>query len=74
MNVTRADGWREATPYDRQSGTLRWDYALSDRSRLKTVAAISHIDQPGDGGSDLTAGGLQQRSRPAPIPRSRSGG
>ncbi len=54
-NVTRADGWREGTPYDRQSGTVRWDYALGDRGRLKTVASISHIDQPGDGGSDLTA-------------------
>jgi iron complex outermembrane recepter protein len=54
VNVTRADGWREGTPYDRQSGTLRWDYAPSERSRLKTVASISHIDQPGDGGSDLT--------------------
>ena len=54
-NVTRADGWREGTPYDRQSGTVRWDYHLSDRSRLKTVASLSHIDQPGDGGGDLTA-------------------
>jgi iron complex outermembrane recepter protein len=54
-NVTRADGWREGTPYDRQSGTARWDYALGDRSRLKTVASISHIDQPGDGGGDLNA-------------------
>jgi outer membrane receptor protein involved in Fe transport len=53
-NVTRADGWRDGTPYDRQSGTVRWDYHLSDRSRLKTVASLSHIDQPGDGGGDLT--------------------
>ena len=53
-NITRADGWREGTPYDRQSGTVRWDYALGDRGRLKTVASVSHIDQPGDGGSDLT--------------------
>jgi iron complex outermembrane recepter protein len=55
VNVTRADGWREGTPYDRQSGTVRWDYGIGERSRLKTVASISHIDQPGDGGSDLTA-------------------
>ena len=53
-NVTRADGWREGTPYDRQSGTVRWDYELSERSRLKTVASLSHIDQPGDGGGDIT--------------------
>jgi iron complex outermembrane recepter protein len=54
LNVTRADGWRDGTPYDRQSGTLRWDHDLSERTRVKTVAALSHIDQPGDGGSDLT--------------------
>ena len=55
LNLTRADGWREATPYERQSGTLRWDYRLSESARLKTVAAYSHIDQPGDGGGDLGA-------------------
>jgi iron complex outermembrane receptor protein len=55
INVTRADGWRDGSPYDRQSGTLRWDHHLNDRMRVKTVAALSHIDQPGDGGGDLTA-------------------
>jgi iron complex outermembrane receptor protein len=55
VNVTRADGWRDRTPYERQSGSLRWDYTLSERSRLKTLASFSHIDQPGDGGGDLTA-------------------
>ena len=55
LNVTRADGWREATPYERQSGTLRWDYRLGEAGRLKTVAAVSRIDQPGDGGGDLSA-------------------
>ena len=33
----------------------------SDRVRLKTVAAISHIDQPGDGGGDLTADDFETR-------------
>jgi iron complex outermembrane recepter protein len=60
LNVTNADGWRDATPYRRQSGTLRWDYHLGNRSRLKTVAAFSHIDQPGDGGSDLTSDDFNQ--------------
>jgi outer membrane receptor protein involved in Fe transport len=55
VNVTRADGWRDGSPYDRQSGTVRWDLHLGERTRIKTVAAFSHIDQPGDGGSDLTA-------------------
>jgi iron complex outermembrane receptor protein len=55
LNVTRADGWRDGSPYTRQSGTLRWDYHLSERTRLKTVATVSHIDQPGDGGGDVSA-------------------
>jgi outer membrane receptor protein involved in Fe transport len=55
LNVTSADGWRDQTPYDRQSGSFRWDYTLSERSRLKTVATFSHVDQPGDGGGDITA-------------------
>jgi iron complex outermembrane recepter protein len=59
INVTRADGWREGSPYDRQSGTLRWDLHLTKRTRIKTVAALSHIDQPGDGGGDLAAGDFQ---------------
>ena len=54
VNVTRADGWREGTPYDRQSGTLRWDHTFGERLRLKTIAAFTHVDQPGDGGGDLT--------------------
>lgn len=59
LNVTRADGWRDGTPYDRQSGSLRWDYTLSESSRLKTLATFSHIDQPGDGGGDLGAEDFQ---------------
>ena len=34
---------------------------MSDRSRLKTVVAFSHIDQPGDGGTDLTAEDFDSR-------------
>ncbi len=55
LNVTRADGWRDGSPYARQSGTLRWDLHLTERTRIKTVAALSHVDQPGDGGGDITA-------------------
>ncbi len=52
-NVTTSNGWRERAPYDRQSGTLRWDLRLGESSRLKTVATVSHIDQPGDGGGEI---------------------
>ena len=63
VNVTRADGWRDGTPYDRQSGLLRWDYTLSEHSRLKTVASFTHVDQPGDGGGDLS--GEDYRTTPS---------
>ncbi|MEW5927745.1 MAG: TonB-dependent receptor [Gemmatimonadota bacterium] len=45
LNLTRTDGWRDATGYVRQSGTLRWDRALPGDATLRTVATYSHIDQ-----------------------------
>jgi iron complex outermembrane receptor protein len=54
LNLTRADGFRNEAPYRRQSATLRWDHALGDRTRLKTIVAFSHIEQASDGGSDLS--------------------
>ncbi|MET0399371.1 MAG: TonB-dependent receptor [Longimicrobiaceae bacterium] len=45
LNLTRTDGWRDATDYARQSGTLRWDRALPGDAALRTVATFSHIDQ-----------------------------
>lgn len=54
LNLTRSDGWRNDASYTRQGSTLRWDQALNAHSSLKTVVAFSHIDQPSDGGSDLT--------------------
>jgi outer membrane receptor protein involved in Fe transport len=44
-NLTRTDGWREATDYDRQSITARWDHAFGDQALTKTVLAYSTIDQ-----------------------------
>ncbi len=55
LNITRGDGWRDFSPYERQSGTVRWDYHLSERARLKTVASFTRVEQPGDGGGDLSA-------------------
>ncbi|NOT07011.1 MAG: TonB-dependent receptor, partial [Gemmatimonadales bacterium] len=54
LNVTRSDGYRNDAPYQRQSATLRWDHALGDHARFKTLFSWSHIDQASDGGSDLT--------------------
>ncbi|HEU4829274.1 MAG TPA: TonB-dependent receptor [Gemmatimonadales bacterium] len=54
-NITSSDGYRDGASYARQSGTARWDLALSEAARLKTIATFSHIDQPGDGGGEISA-------------------
>ncbi len=53
-NVTSSDGYRDGATYTRQSGTARWDMALGT-ARLKTVATVTHVDQPGDGGGEISA-------------------
>ena len=53
LNITHSDGWRDATGYDRQGGTFRWDKAMGDDALLKTVLAFSHIDQQTAGSSAL---------------------
>ena len=52
-NVTRTDGWREGTGYDRASGTVTWERALGSGS-LRTVASFSTIDQQTAGASSLS--------------------
>jgi hypothetical protein len=59
VNVTRFDGWRDETGQDRESGTLRHDWTLSDHQRLRTVLTASFIDSPGDGGSDVSRAELE---------------
>ena len=61
-NVTRFDGWRDQAHYDRWSGTLRWDATRSPRSHLRTVLAVSNIDSPGDGGSDVSRAEFDSRA------------
>ena len=53
-NVTRTDGWRDATEYNRQSGTVRWDRPLRSGA-LRTVATFSNIDQGTAGSSALSS-------------------
>lgn len=53
LNLTRTDGWRDRTGYDRQSATLRWDRALGADAVLKTVLTGSRIDQGTAGSSAL---------------------
>jgi iron complex outermembrane recepter protein len=52
VNLTRTDGWRNATGYERQSATLRWDRRLPGAT-LKTVFSASRIDQQTAGASSL---------------------
>ncbi|MCI0436515.1 MAG: TonB-dependent receptor plug domain-containing protein, partial [Gemmatimonadetes bacterium] len=54
VNLTRTDGWRDGTAYDRQTGTLRWDRALGDGATLRTVATFSRIDQGTAGSSAIS--------------------
>lgn len=58
LNLTKTDGWRAGTAYDRQSATLRWDRTLGGGS-LKTVMAFSRISQQTAGASTLAAADYQ---------------
>ncbi len=53
VNITHTDGWRDATSYDRQGLTARWDRYLSSGAMLKTVIGFSRIDQQTAGSSRL---------------------
>lgn len=55
LNITRTDGWRDATEYDRKSATVRWDRSLESGASLKTVISTSDIDQQTAGSSRLLA-------------------
>jgi iron complex outermembrane receptor protein len=54
INITRTDGWRDGTAYDRESATLRWDRQMGTSSRVRTVAAFSRIDQSTAGSSAIS--------------------
>jgi len=54
VNYTRTDGWRDATSYDRQAGTVRWDQDLGGGARVKTLATFSLIDQQTAGSSAIS--------------------
>lgn len=54
INITHTDGWRNKTEYDRQSVTGRWDRFLQSGASLKTVLAVSNIDQQTAGSSRLS--------------------
>ncbi|TVR66261.1 MAG: TonB-dependent receptor [Gemmatimonadales bacterium] len=45
LNLTEGDDWRDASGYDRQSATLRWDRALGSGMGLRTTATWSSVNQ-----------------------------
>ena len=45
LNLTRTDGWRQESAYDRQSGTLRWDHFDANGFTARTVLTASNIHQ-----------------------------
>ncbi len=58
-NLTRADGWRSRTAYDRQSLTVRWDRAVDANTMLKTVFSSTDIDQETGANSPLVMSDYQ---------------
>lgn len=54
LNVTHTNGWRDATDYDRQSGTVRLDSFLANGATVKSVITYSNIDQQTAGTSRLS--------------------
>jgi outer membrane receptor protein involved in Fe transport len=54
LNLTRTDGWRDGTAYDRESGTVRWDHELGNGSAVRTVVTYSRIDQNTAGSSAIS--------------------
>ena len=53
VNLTGSDGYRDATGYDRQSATIRFDRARTD-SALKVLLSANLIDQQTAGSSSLS--------------------
>jgi outer membrane receptor protein involved in Fe transport len=53
VNLTRSDGWREKTGYERQSLTARWDHVLDANTLVKTVFSTTRIDQETGANSPL---------------------
>ena len=45
FNVTHSDNWKQAAPFNRQSGTVRWDFIGGNGWTAKTVVTGSNIKQ-----------------------------
>ena len=45
LNVTRSDNWKEAAPFSRESGTLRWDSSIDGGWSVRTVISVTSVRQ-----------------------------
>jgi outer membrane receptor protein involved in Fe transport len=45
VNVTRSENWKDAAPFRRQSGTVRWDLVAPAGWTARTTITGSHVDQ-----------------------------
>lgn len=52
-NLTRSDGWRDKTAYQRNSLSARWDHAIGDDTLVKTLFSTTRIDQETGANSPL---------------------
>lgn len=53
LNLTRVDGWRDRTGYERQSANVRVDYRLDAHTVIKTIVGGSRIEQATGANSPL---------------------
>lgn len=53
VNLTRSDGWRDKTAYERDSLSARWDHAIGDDTLVKTLFSTTRIDQETGANSPL---------------------
>jgi outer membrane receptor protein involved in Fe transport len=45
INLTRSQGWRDGSDYDRQSATIRWDHEGASGPAAHTVLTGTHVNQ-----------------------------
>jgi outer membrane receptor protein involved in Fe transport len=65
LNLTRTDGWRDASAYHRESSTIRWDHTARTGWHAKTVLTGSNVRQ-----NDVYTVNAEQLAAQDPINRS----
>jgi len=60
LNISRSDGWRNDTPYERQSGSLKFNTTLGSIYSLKTLASFSLVDMKPAGSSGISGADFEE--------------